>query len=517
MIVHAMVLDTPGGFGDPEGLRAEECALVVRDGVIVARTDRATAAATYPGEEVVHLGEGVLLPGLVDTHVHFPQIRAIGGLGMGLLRWLEERALPEESRLAQDAYARAVAAEFLAALVGSGTTTALVFGSHFASAVDILFGQAERAGLRLTTGLVVSDRELREDLLCTPGEALTAGQDLATRWHGRGRLRYAVTPRFSLSASDAMLDSCAQLLAWGQDRFGTADGARPDGTGPGGLWFTSHLNETREEIAAVRDFFPRDAHYTGTYERHGLLGPQAVLAHNVHPTAAELDALAGAGAVVAHCPSSNFALGSGLFPLAAHQRAGVRVAMGTDVGAGTGFCLLKEGLQAYFAQQLREEDGADLAAADLLHLITRSGAQALGMGEQVGDLSVGKEFDAVWIRPRHGGTLQATLPYATDATDALAKIFTMGSPADIAGVWVGGERIGPTLAPTDGEHLEHADATAGRSALWGTSAGPRASADPGASAGAGTSAGPRASAEPVAARWAAPAGPNPSTPQGDQG
>ncbi|HLS25088.1 MAG TPA: guanine deaminase, partial [Beutenbergiaceae bacterium] len=394
-IYRAMVLDTPGDLGDPAGLRAEETALVVRDGVIIDRADPATAAAAYPGEYVVDLTEGVLLPGLVDTHVHFPQIRAIGGLGMGLLQWLEERALPEESRLAEDSYARAVAGEFLAALVGSGTTTALVFGSHFASAVDILFQRAADVGLRLTAGLVVSDRELREDLLCTPEQALAAGQDLATRWHGHGRLRYAVTPRFSLSATEGMLQSCADLLSWGQDRFA--------GSAAGGLWLTSHLNETTQEIAAVRELFPREADYTSTYARHGLLTERSVFAHNVHPTAAELDALAGAGAAVAHCPSSNFALGSGLFPLGAHQRSGVQVALGTDVGAGTGFCLFKEGLQAYFVQRLRAQDGVDLAAADLLHLVTRSGALAMGLGEQVGDLSVGKQFDAVWLTPRPGG------------------------------------------------------------------------------------------------------------------
>lgn len=443
-IYRATVLDTPGELGDPAGLRAQECALVVRDGVIVARTDPAAAAADYPGDAVVDLREGVLLPGLVDTHVHFPQIRAIGGLGMGLLRWLEERALPEESRLAAPDYARAVAQEFLAALVGSGTTTALVFGSHFAPAVHILFEQAARAGLRITTGFVVSDRILPEDLLCTPQQALAAGQELATNWHGhgQGRLRYAVTPRFSLSATEAMLRSCADLLSWGAQRFGPEPvrGSGDSPAGVGGLWFTSHLNETAEEIAQVRALFPGAADYTDTYARHSLLTPRSVLAHNVHPGAGELDVLSAAGTAVAHCPSSNSALGSGLFPLAAHQRAGVRVALGSDVGAGTGFCLLKEGLQAYFVQRLRG-DGIDLSAADLLHLATRSGALALGLANEVGDLSVGKQFDALWLRPRDGGTLQSTLRHAVDDSDALAKIFTLGSPADIDTVWVGGQQV----------------------------------------------------------------------------
>lgn len=442
-IYRATVLDTPGTLGDPAGLRADEDgALVVSDdGEVLARTDPATALAQYPDEEVVDLREGLLLPGLVDTHVHFPQARALGGLGMTLLDWLHEFALPEEARLADDGYAAAVAQEFLRGLVSSGTTTALVFGSHFAGAMDALFTAAHASGLRVTSGLVMSDRLLREELLATPTQAVAAAQDLARRWHGRGRLRYAVTPRFSLSASDEMLQACAELLTWGKQATGRMhDGGANE---VGGLWFTSHLNENIDEIASVRGLFPGASDYLGTYTRHDLATPRSIFAHNVHPAPGELQVLAGTGAAVAHCPSSNSALGSGLFPMRSHLEAGVPVALGTDVGAGSGFCLLKEGLQAYFVQQLLGPSGVRLGAADLLHLATRSGAQALGLADQVGDLSVGKQFDAVLIRPRPDGTLASALRHARDATDALAKTFTLGSPADIAAVWVGGQQILP--------------------------------------------------------------------------
>ena len=423
-IFRATVLDTPGVLGD--GLRADEdCAIVVHDGVVVARTDPATARATYPGDDVVDLREGILLPGLVDTHVHFPQVRIIGGLGMPLLTWLRDRALPEEARLADTEYARGVARDFLRCLVASGTTTALVFGSHFAGAVDALFAEAEQTGLRLTSGMVLSDRILRPELLQTPDAALAAGQVLAERWHGRGRLRYAVTPRFSLSTTDEMLAVCAELM----------------GDAAGGRLFTSHLNENQEEVAEVLGLFPGNRHYVDTYDRHGLVTKRSVLAHNVHPTDHELEVLGAAGATIAHCPSSNAALGRGLFPLRRHLEAGVRVALGSDVGAGTGFSLLKEGLQAYFMQQLLGDRGYPLTAADLLHLATRSGATALGLGDEVGDLSPGRAFDAVWVRPQPGGTLSTVLPHASDPTDALGRLISLGSPADIAAVWVGGQQI----------------------------------------------------------------------------
>jgi guanine deaminase len=364
----------------------------------------------------------MLVPGFIDTHVHFPQIRAIGGLGMPLLDWLERCALPEESKLADQAYAREVADEFLDGLLACGTTSALVFGSHFAAAMDELFGAAGRRGLNITSGLVVSDRILRPDLLHSPQAALADSTDLIGRWHDRGRLRYAVTPRFSLSASDEMLDVCAQLL--GQ-----------------GVWFTSHVNENVAEVATVAGLFPGARHYLDTYRQHGLVTKRSVFAHNVHPSDAELAVLAEHGASVSHCPTSNCALGSGLFPLRRHVEHGVGIALGSDVGAGAGLFLPKEALQAYFIQQMLGAGGHNLTPAHLLYLTTRAGAQALGLDDRVGDFSVGKDFDAVWLRPAAGSTLAVNLRHASDATDALARVFSLATPADVGEVWIRGEAV----------------------------------------------------------------------------
>jgi guanine deaminase len=427
-IYAAALADVPGDpfAGDPaQALAADQDgALLVREGIIRARGPLTALRAGYPGEPVTRLEGGILVPGFVDTHVHFPQIRAIGGLGMPLLDWLERCALPEESRFADRAYARAAAGEFLDGLVASGTTSALVFGSHFPGAMDELFAAAGHRGLNITSGLVLSDRMLRPDLLRPPRAALADSAGLMLRWHGRGRLRYAVTPRFSLSASDEMLDVCAQLLA-------------------GDAWFTSHINENEAEIAAVARLFPTARDYLDTYLRHGLVTGRSVLAHNVHPGDAELAALAEHGASVAHCATSNCALGSGLFPLRSHVRHGIRVALGTDVGAGAGLFLPREALQAYYVQQMLGGAGLGLTPVHLLYLATRAGALALGLDGRVGDFAVGKEFDAVWLRPAPGSALAVNLSHARDPVDALARIFTLGTPADVAGVWIRGERAGP--------------------------------------------------------------------------
>jgi guanine deaminase len=425
-LYRATVFDTPGDGLPGATLRAQsDAGLHVVDGTVVARGEFGALATQHPDEEVVDLREGVLLPGLVDTHVHFPQVRIIGGLGMPLLEWLDRCALPEEIRLGSIDYARSVATDFIQGLVSAGTTTALVFGSHFATAVDALFAEAARVGLRVTSGVVLSDRSLPEPLLTTPDRAYEETLAVAARWHGVGRTRCAVTPRFSYSATDDLLDVCAAALK-------DIDGA----------WFTSHVNENPAEVAAVRERFG-GLPYVDTYDRHGLVGPRTVLAHDVHPTDHELALLGSQGATVAHCPTSNAALGSGLFPLRRHLEHGVGVALGSDVGGGTGFCLLKEGLQAYFVQQLLGPQGLPLRAPDLLHLATRSGAVALGLGDEVGDLSAGKAFDATWIRPPLGDPLQVGLRHSTSAEDALGRIFALGTAADVAGVWVAGSRIHP--------------------------------------------------------------------------
>ncbi|MBA3780611.1 MAG: guanine deaminase [Nocardioides sp.] len=419
-------VDTPEDPFAGGSLRSvENGALLVRGGTIVRRGTAQTLRSAHPDEEIVDLSGGLVLPGFVDTHVHFPQVRMIGALGMPLLDWLEHSALPEEARLADTDYAGEVADEFLSGLTSAGTTTALVFGAHFPAAVDLLFTRAAEIGLRMTSGLVVSDRILRPDLLTAPQTAYDDGLALAKRWHGVGRNRYAVIPRFSLSCTEDLLDSCAALL----------DAVE-------GSWFTSHINENLAEVATVCDLFDQCDNYLASYHRHGLVRSHSVFAHNVHATPGELEILAQQGAGVAHCPTSNSALGSGLFPLREHVEHGVQVALGSDVGAGTGFSLFKEGLQAYFMQQLLGERGLSLSPAHLLHLATAAGARVLGLADEVGDFSEGKQFDALWLRPGAGTPLDIGVRHADGPGEALGKAFAMGTTADVARVYVAGHPIG---------------------------------------------------------------------------
>jgi guanine deaminase len=424
-IVRAQILHTPRNpFAvGPEALESfSDGGLAYGgDGRILATGPFADVRAAHPRAEVVDASDAVLVPGLVDLHVHYPQIAVIGAMGMTLLEWLATRTLPEEARLADTVYAAEVAREFVRGLARNGTTAALVFGSHFPAAQEALFAAAERSGLRIASGLVVSDRNLMSALHVSPEDAYAQSRALMDRWHGRGRLRYAVTPRFSLSCTDAMMEACGALVSGG----------------PRDVLFTSHVNENPAEMQAVAELFPWSRDYLDTYERFGLVGRGSVFAHNVHTTDDELARLAGADASIAHCPSSNAFLASGIFAMARHCSHGVRFGLGTDVGAGTGLSLFKEGLMAYHVQMVRA-GGELIGPAHLLYLATKAGADALGLGDEIGDLSPGRSADFVLVRPPADGTLHAVLRQSPSADATLGALFTLAREDCVAEVRVAG-------------------------------------------------------------------------------
>jgi guanine deaminase len=424
-LLRAPLFHTPRNpFRDSSALECyEDGGLLVIEGRVAGCGDYASLRKAHPEIPTVDLRGGFLLPGFVDTHIHFPQLRVLGDLGHSLLDWLEHCALPEEARMADHSHACRIARGFVQALVSHGTTTASVFGAHFAPATAALFEAAEAAGLRIAAGQVLSDRGLLPELHQTPDRAYRESGLLIERFHRHGRSLYSVTPRFALSASEAMLEVCQTLLREHQ-----------------GLLLQTHLNENLEEIAEVARMFPWAPDYLAVYERFGLNRPGAVMAHNVHPTQSEMDRLAGGGASIAHCPSSNAALGSGLFALKRHISAGVRCALGTDVGGGTGFGMLKEGLQAYLLQRIAP-DGMLLDAGHLLYLATLAGAEALSLGEETGDFRVGKSADFVYLRPPADSALAAVLEREQSPKQALAAIFTLAGAESVREVRVAGSMV----------------------------------------------------------------------------
>ncbi|MBK8260550.1 MAG: guanine deaminase [Nannocystis sp.] len=359
-------LDRPGGAWLSDGVLELD-----QDGII---------SKIYPAEPgcpvpVTHPG-AALLPGFVDTHVHFPQLRVRGSASGPLLDWLEATVFPEEARFADSTYASIVAAEFCRTLLAHGTTAAAIYSSSHPQATEILFAALAVSGLRALAGLTLMDRGAPAENLLAAAPAIDACERLIERWHGHdhGRLAFCVTPRFALSCTPALLRAAGQLA----DRHQLA--------------IQTHLAENPAELLATAEAFPAARDYLGVYEDHGLCGPRALFAHCIHLSDPAWDRLAAHRAAVAHCPDSNFFLGSGCMKLHAPLRRGIRVGLGSDIGAGRTFSLPHVAARAYDASLLV---GTPVPPEHLLWLATRGGALALGLGARVGALEVGYEADLV--------------------------------------------------------------------------------------------------------------------------
>ena len=361
--------------------RYESDAIVaMADGRIVdCGPAEAVASRLPPGTKIIRYANALISAGFIDAHVHYPQISIIGAGGKPLLDWLNAYTFPAEERYSDPTYAREVAQRYFAENLRHGITTAAVFGTVHPASVDALFEEAQRHGTRTICGKVLMDRNAPPALMDTAESGYEESRTLLERWHGHGRLAYAITPRFAASSSPAQLHAAAAL--W--QKF-------PD------AYVQSHVAENHAEVAWVRELFPSCRHYVDVYAKHGLLGPRAIYAHGIHLDESEFQLLHETRTALAHCPTSNNFLGSGLFELARAKRSErpVRVALGTDIGGGTHFSMLRT-MQA--ASEVAQLVGAPLSPSRAWWLATTGGAEALDLGDRVGRIDVGMEADVVVI------------------------------------------------------------------------------------------------------------------------
>ncbi|WP_374942359.1 guanine deaminase [Sphingomonas sp.] len=393
--------------------------LVVEDGHVVAFGDDAALAERFAGVPVVDLSGRIIVPGFVDAHVHYPQTDRIASHGEQLLSWLERHIFPEEARFGDRAHADTIAAVFCDELLRNGTTSALVFATVHETSVDALFEAALARDMRLVSGKVLMDRG-PETLHDTVAGGRAATEALIARWRGRGRgrLGYAVTPRFALTSSDAQLADAGAILA-----------------AHGHVLLHTHLAENHGEIAAVAGRFADAVDYLDVYDRFGLVGARSVFAHCVHMSDRAMARMAGAGAGIAHCPTSNLFLGSGLFDLAQADRHGVRVGIGSDVGAGTTFSILATLGEAYKVAQLR---GATLDPLRALHLATAGGAAVMGLSDRIGALQPGQEADFVVLDPA-ATPLLARRTRGASLADTLFALQVLGDDRVVERTYVAGK------------------------------------------------------------------------------
>lgn len=426
---------------DPAARRhVEDGLLVVAGGRVEAYGPADDLLAGLDGPVIDHRGRWVV-PGFIDAHVHYPQLEMIASHGEQLLEWLTRYTFPAEERFGEVAHAVAVAAAFLDELLRHGTTTAVVLGSVHRGSAEALFEAARARGMRLVAGQVMMDRNAPPTLCDTPQSAYDDATALIGSWHERPgtRLSYAVTPRFAATSSPEQLRVAGQLRR-----------EHP------GVFMHTHWAENRDEVAWVERLFPESGSYLRVYDDFGLLGPRAVLAHGIHLAPGDLEVLRESGSAVAHCPSSNLFLGSGLFDLAGMRAAGVPVAVGTDVGAGTSLSLLSTLADAYKVAQLRRAlvEGmagvASMTVDEAFYLATLGGARALGLDEHIGSFEIGKEADFVVLDPRATPLLARRSARAESVEELLFAMMVLGDDRTVAETYVGGRTWEPTEADGTG-------------------------------------------------------------------
>jgi guanine deaminase len=353
----------------------EDGLLVVQGGRVAAAGEYEPLARAFPDAAIQDFRGKLILPGFIDAHVHYAQTQLIASYGRQLLEWLESYVFPEEARFADRAHAARIAGFFLRELLRNGTTSALVLGTVHPVSVDCLAEAALELDLRLILGKVLMDRNAPENLRDTAESGYEASKALIARWHERGRLSYAITPRFAPTSSERLLELAGALKA----EFPST-------------YVHSHLSENERERAWVRELFPEQGSYTAVYDRFGLLTSRSLFAHGLQLGPAELELLGARGSSIAFCPTPTLFLGSGLFGLARARAAGVKVAIGTDVGAGTSLNVLRTLSEGYKVLQLQ---GQSLPAHEALYLATLGGARALSLADRIGNFAPGKEADFV--------------------------------------------------------------------------------------------------------------------------
>ena len=396
----------------------DDGAMIVTDGAISAC---GPAAALVPAETdlTVHDHRGQLIvPGFVDCHIHYPQTDVIASFGEQLLSWLETYTFPAEAQFADLVHARDTADFFIRELLRNGTTSALVFATVHPGSVDALFTAAAARNMRIAAGKVLMDRNCPLNLRDTAASGYAESRALIERWHGTGRAVYAITPRFAVTSTPQQLHRAAELHE-----------AFPD------TLIHTHLAENHDEIAWIAELFPKARSYLDVYVRHGLVGPHSIFAHGIHLDDEDRRALSAAGSALAFCPTSNLFLGSGLFDWRGAARAGIDVGIGTDVGGGTSFSLLRTLAEAYKVLQLKQQT---LDSVNALYLATLGGAKTLSMNDRIGNFSTGNEADWVVLNGAATPLIERRLARTNTLDEELFVQWMLGDDRSIAATYIAG-------------------------------------------------------------------------------
>ncbi len=409
-------------FSDAAIAWHEDGLLVVEGGKVKAAGDYATLAGALPPGTPVHDYRGkLIMPGLIDTHVHYPQTDMIASPAPGLLPWLETYTFPTERQFGDHAHGRAVAEFFLDELLRCGTTTAMVYCTVHKESVDAFFEASSARGLRMVAGKVLMDRHC-PDFLCDTAEGgVRDSEALINKWHKNGRSLYAITPRFAPTSSDAQLILAGELAA-----------AYPD------TFIQTHVSENADECDWVKSLYPQARSYLDVYDRYGLMRERAMYGHCIWLDQADFARMAESGAAAAVCPTSNLFLGSGLFDFAQADAARVALSLATDVGGGTSFSMLQTMNEAYKVARMK---GSYLQAARMFYLATAGAARAMGLGGVIGSFAPGAEADFIVLDPQATPLLARRAEHCANLEELLFALALLGDDRAVLATYAAGRMV----------------------------------------------------------------------------
>ncbi len=413
-VLHFLDEQTPQYFAD---------GLLITDtdaGTVIGCGDAAAMLAQYPDLRVTQYDNALIMPGFIDTHIHYPQVDVIASYGEQLLDWLNNYTFPTEVNFANTDVANNAAEFFLQELLKNGTTTALVFGTVHKSAVDAFFEISQRLNTRMICGKVMMNRHAPEALCDTVESSVADTQELIDRWHNNGRQLYAITPRFAITSTPEQLAAAGQLLA----------------DNPG-VYMQTHLAENLDEIAFVKELFPERKSYLDVYDHYGLLGERSVFAHCVHLDAEDYQRMSETGSKISFCPTSNLFLGSGLFQLD-DQPFPVDVSVATDVGGGTSFSMLQTMNEAYKICQLK---GSKLAPQRAFYMMTLGNAKALSVDDKIGNFESGKEADFVVLDLAGTDLMKRRQSICKTLDETLFSLMILGDDRAVRETFVAGRSV----------------------------------------------------------------------------
>jgi guanine deaminase len=413
----------PGLNGDENAVEWIEDALVVVRGAHIDAVTPASALLHVLGADVpiIDYRGKLLVPGFIDTHVHYPQVDVIASYGAQLLDWLNTYTFPEEKKFADRAHADAAANFFLDRLLENGTTTASVFCTVHPQSVDAFFTESESRGLRMIAGKCLMDRNAPDGLRDGVESGVAESRDLIERWHGHARSLYAITPRFAASSTPQQMHAMGVLAK----QFPTT-------------YVQSHVAENEAEVAWIRELYPEQRSYLDVYDHYGLLRDKSIYAHCIYLDDTDRKRMTDVGATPAFCPTSNLFIGSGLYDLREALDAKNRVSIGTDVGGGTSYSMLRTLGEAYKVQQLQN---ISLSPVYALYLATLGGARALSLDHKIGSIERGKEADFVLLDPAATTMLARRTSLRSDPLDTFFALMTLGDDRAVAATYVNGRCV----------------------------------------------------------------------------